>query len=65
MALQDTPAVPEPVSVLGLIVEQVSPDGMESDRLTVALNPFRDPMVRVAETVAWAFTIDGVVAVIV
>lgn len=65
MALQDTPAVPEPVSVFGLIVEHVSPEGMESERFTVALNPFSDPMVRVAETVAWVFTIDGVVAVIV
>lgn len=51
--------------MLGLIVEHVSPDGMESDRLTVALNPFRDTIVRVAEALAWAFTIDGVLAVIV
>lgn len=50
---------------MGLMVEHVSPVGMESDRLTVAMNPFRDPIVRVAETVPWAFTIDGTLAVIV
>lgn len=56
-------AVPEPVSVLGLIGEQVSPDGMESDRLTVALNPFKEASVRVAETAACALTMDGGLAV--
>lgn len=50
--------------MLGLIVEHVSPEGMESDRLTAALNPFRETIVTVAETVTWAFTTDGMLAVI-
>lgn len=39
--LHETVAVPEPVTVEGLIVLQLSPAGTESVRLTVPVKPFR------------------------
>jgi len=35
LALQDTDAVPEPVTLLGVMLPQASPDGTVSVRLTV------------------------------
>lgn len=41
VALQETVAVPEPVTLLGVIAPQVKPDGTVSVRLTVPLKPPR------------------------
>ena len=43
--MQETVAVPEPVMLDGLIGLQFSPEGTESVRLTVPVNPFRAMMV--------------------
>src|SRR5207247_931829 len=45
LELQETVAVPEPVMLDGLIGLQFSPEGTESVRLTVPVNPFRAMMV--------------------
>ena len=45
LALQDTVAVPEPVTLAGVIAIQVSPAGIVSDRLTVPLKWFNAAMV--------------------
>jgi len=40
VAEQDTVAVPEPVTLLGVIAPHVSPDGTVSVRVTTPVNPF-------------------------
>ena len=65
LALQDSVAVPEPDSVAGVIVPHVSPDGGESVRETVPVNPFTEVIVIVV-LVDWpVLTGLGEVAVIV
>jgi len=41
MELQAAVAVPEPVTLEGVILPQLRPDGTVSVRLTVPVNPFR------------------------
>jgi hypothetical protein len=45
--VQDTVAVPEPVTVAGVIVPQLRPDGTRSASKTVPANPLRAVMVTV------------------
>ena len=45
LALQDTVAVPAPMTLAGVIAPQVSPDGTVSVRLTVPLKWFNAVMV--------------------
>lgn len=40
VALQETVAVPEPETLLGVIVPQVKPEGAESVNVTVPVKPF-------------------------
>ena len=52
LALHDTVAVPEPDRVVGLMVPQLSPDGIVSVRETVPLKPFNEAMV-IVELADW------------
>jgi hypothetical protein len=62
---QATVAVPEPVTLVGVIAPQVSPADGVSVRLTIPANPFRAVMV-IVDVADWpAFTAAGEVAVIV
>lgn len=61
----DTVAVPEPLTVLGVIVPQVSPEGTVSVRLTVPENPFTAEIVIVDVAEAPVFTAAGELAAIV
>jgi hypothetical protein len=45
VALHETVAVPEPVTLFGVIVPQLRPDGEASLRLTIPENPFTDATV--------------------
>jgi hypothetical protein len=45
VALHETVAVPNPVTLLGVIAPQVSPEGMESVRITVPAKWLRAAMV--------------------
>ena len=45
MALQDTVAVPEPVTVPGVIPPQVKPEGVVAVRVTAPAKPFAGVMV--------------------
>ncbi len=47
LALHDTPAVPDPVTLAGAIAPQVSPTGTLSVRLTMALKWFNAVIVMV------------------
>ena len=51
VALHETVAVPEPVTLFGVIVPHVRPDGATSPRVTIPENPFTAPrvIVEVAE----------------
>lgn len=62
---QATVAVPDPITLLGLIAPQTSPDGIESVRDTVPANWFRPAMVIVEEPFEPASAVTGVVAVMV
>lgn len=63
LALQVTVAVPDPVTVCGLIVKQVSPIGTVSDSWTVAANPLSAIIVIVIEAPMLALMVAGAVAV--
>ena len=58
-------AVPEPVTLLGVIAPQVSPAGTVSVRVTTPVNPFRALMVIVEVADEPVFTAAGDVAEIV
>ena len=63
--LHDSVAVPEPVTLLGLMVPQLSPDGTVSVRLTVPAKPLTAVTVMVELAEVPATTAAGEVAVIV
>ena len=63
--LQATVAVPDPVKLLGVMVPQTSPDGIESERDTDPPNWFRAVIVMVEEPFVPAFLVTGFEAVIV
>src|SRR5207244_13046534 len=50
--LQDMVAVPEPVTLLGVIVPQLNPDGTVAVRVTVPVKPFWPAMV-IVELADW------------
>lgn len=56
---QETVAAPDPVTLDGLMVPHVSPDGTESVRLTVSPKPFRAVIVIVDWAVVPTVTADG------
>lgn len=58
---QDTVAVPEPVTVPGVIAPQIRPEGTTSDSVTVAAKPFSPVMVMV-ETMEVPAAPDGLEA---
>jgi hypothetical protein len=60
-----TVAVPEPVTIPGVIAPHVSPEGTVSVRETVAVNPFKGAIVIVETTEAPALTAAGDVTLIV
>ena len=63
--LQDTVAVPEPVTLLGVMAPQASPAGTVSVRDTTLENPF-SPVTVIVEVADWpAFTAAGDVALMV
>lgn len=62
--MQDTVALPEPVTLGGVIAPQPSPDGTVSVRLTVAEKPFNEVTVMVAETEVPALVCAGELATI-
>ncbi len=64
VALQETIAIPEPVTLVGEMAPQVSPDGTVSVRLTVRVNPFNALIVIVEVAEDPAFTSAGEVATI-
>ncbi len=63
--LQETVALPEPVTLAGVIAPQARPVGTESVKATVPLNPFEAVRVIVEVADAPAFTAAGEVAAIV
>jgi hypothetical protein len=63
--LQDTVAVPEPVTLVGVMAPQERPDGTVSVRVTVPANPFNAVIVIVEEADEPALTAAGDVALIV
>jgi len=63
--LQDTVAVPEPTTLLGVIAPHVRPAGAESVRLTVPAKPFKAVTVIVDIAEEPALTAAGLVAAIV
>ena len=65
VALHETVAVPDPVTLLGVIAPQVSPEGMESVRFTVPAKWLRAVMVIVELVDAAALTGAGELAEIV
>jgi len=65
VAEQDTVAVPEPVTLLGVIAPHVSPDGTVSVRVTTPVNPFNALIVIVEVADEPVLTEAGDVAVIV
>ena len=58
-------AVPDPVTLVGIMVPQVSPDGTVSVRLTIPAKWFREVTIIVEVAELPAFTGAGEVAVIV
>jgi len=62
---QVTVAVPEPTTLLGVIVPHVRPEGAVSVRLTVPAKPFRAVIVMVDVAEEPVLTAAGLVAVIV
>ena len=65
VALQDTVAVPGPVTVSGVMVPQFRPDGTVSVRVTTPAKPFAAVIVIVEEEDCPAFTAAGVEAAMV
>ena len=65
VALHDTVAVPDPVTVLGLIELHDSPEEIVSLRATTPEKPLRDAMVMFDPIIWPALVGEGVVAVIV
>jgi hypothetical protein len=64
VAVHETVALPEPVTLLGVIVPQTRPDGAVTLKMTVPLNPFTAVTVTV-ELVDWpTFTGTGEEAII-
>ncbi|SRR5712692_1295031 len=58
-ALHETVAVPDPVTLLGVITPQVRPAGTLSTRVTIPLKPFRGVIV-IVEVPDWvALTVAG------
>ncbi len=62
---QETVAVPEPVTLIGVMVPQVNPTGGVSVRLTTPANPLRAAIVMVEVADCPAFTAAGEDAAIV
>ena len=62
VAEQDTVAVPEPVTLAGVIAPQVRPEGTVSVRVTTPVNPFNAPIVIVEVADDPALTTAGDVA---
>ena len=60
--MQDTVALPEPVTLGGVIAPQVIPEGTVSVRLAVAEKPFNEVTVMVAETDVPVFAAAGELA---
>ena len=65
VAEQDTVAVPEPVTLVGVMAPQVRPDGTVSVRDTTPVNPFTGVIVIVEVADEPALTAAGDVAAIV
>jgi hypothetical protein len=62
--LHKTVAVPEPVTLLGVITPQLRPEGTVSVRDTVPTNPFTELMVRVEVAAVFTLPAPGEVAAI-
>ena len=65
VALHETVAVPDPVTLVGVIAPQVSPEGVESVRFTVPVKRLRAVMVIVELVDVAAFAGAGELAMIV
>jgi len=65
VALQDTVAAPEPVTLLGAIAAQVRPEGIVSVRFTIPAKRFNEAIVIVDVADTPTLTVGGDVAVIV
>jgi hypothetical protein len=64
VALHEIVAVPEPITLLGVITPQLKPEGTVSVRVTVPANPFNELMVRVEAAAVLTLPAPGEVAAI-